>query len=84
MAGGRHAAVALAVLAVSTLLNAWYFLGTAAELFIPRRDGQPAQAARPGALAAAGLIGFMALNLILGLFARHILAALAAGLARFA
>ena len=83
-AGGKHAGVALAVLAISTLLNAWYFLGTATELFIPRRDGQQGQAVRLGALAAAGLIGFIALNLILGFFAKDILAALADGLARFA
>ena len=42
------------------------------------------QAVRLGALAAAGLIGFIALNLILGFFAKDILAALADGLARFA
>ena len=83
-AGGRHTAVALTVLAISTLLNAQYFLGTATELFIPRRDGQQGQAVRIGALAAVGLIGFIALNLILGFFARDILAALADGLARFA
>lgn len=83
-AGGKHMVAALIVLAISTLLNAQYFLGTAVDLFTPRHDGKAVVRTRPQALTAAGIAGFIALNLVLGFFAKDILAALAAGLARFA
>lgn len=81
--GGRHMVVALVALAISTLLNASYFLGTAVQLFIPQR-GQQAVPMRIGSLTAAGLIGFVALNLLLGLAPGGLLAALTSGLAQFA
>lgn len=86
--GGRHAAIALACLAVSTLLNAMYFLSTVLDLFTPRRDASGAKAAsawvKPNGLVTLSLAGFMALNLLMGFFAQGILTAIAQGLARFA
>ncbi|MDO5377475.1 MAG: proton-conducting transporter membrane subunit [Clostridia bacterium] len=81
--GGRHMIVALVVLAISTVLNASYFLGTAVQLFIPQR-GEQAAGTRFGSLTAISLIGFIALNLLLGLAPGGILAALTSGLAQFA
>lgn len=80
--GGRHMAITLAVLAVSTLLNAAYFLGSAAELFIP--DGTDAPRAKTPALTGACLVAFIAANALLGLSAGGVMGVLEAGLSRFA
>lgn len=81
--GGKHMILALVALAVSTLLNARYFLGTAMELFIPER-GRELPPARTGSLMAISLFGFIVLNLLLGLVPGGLLARLTFGLAQFA
>ena len=81
--GGRHALIALAALAISTVLNAQYFLGTAAKLYSPAQ-GEAGRARAPvSALATASLIGFIVANLALGLGAGSVLGVLAQGLAKF-
>ncbi len=86
--GGRHAAITLACLAVSTLLNAWYFLNTTLHLFTPVRDESGARVVQSRVpmrgMTALSLIGFIALNLILGLWCGDILDALFTGLHHFA
>lgn len=86
--GGRHAAITLACLAVSTLLNAWYFLKTTLHLFTPVRDETGARVKQERApmsrLTIISLVGFIALNLFMGLACGDILAALFQGLHHFA
>lgn len=82
--GGRHMGVALAALAISTLLNAKYFLGTAIELFIPEKGEAKPVRVKMNRVAAASLIGFIVLNLLLGFLSQDILAAIADGFAMFA
>ena len=81
----RLVTIALCALAISTLLNAYYFLGTTMQLYIPDHD-HPERNGRVkiNVYAAAGLIGFMALNLTLSFCAQGIFGALLDGLTRFA
>ena len=84
--GGRHMAIALAAVALSTILNAKYFLGTAMELFTPKKPGDRVlpPTVRKNGFTAIGLIGLIALNLFMGLASQPVLSALAQGLAKFA
>lgn len=81
--GGRHTLIALAALAVSTVLNAHYFLGTAASLFVPG-EGEAARTRVPvSTIALVSLVGFIAANLAMGLGAGSVLRVLAEGLTNF-
>ena len=84
--GGRHMGIVLGAVAISTLLNAVYFLGTAMTLFIPTKEGDVVlpPTVRKNPFTTVGLVGLMALNLAMGLFSQPLLSALAEGLARFA
>ena len=84
--GGRHMGIVLGAVAISTLLNAVYFLGTAMTLFIPTKEGDVVlpPTVRKNPFTTVGLVGLMALNLAMGLFSQPFLSALAEGLARFA
>ena len=84
--GGRHMGIVLAAVAVSTLLNAVYFLGTAVTLYIPLKEGETAlpPTVRKNKYTAVSVIGMIAMNLVMGIFSQPILTALAEGLARFA
>ena len=80
--GGRHMAIALAALAISTVLNTIYFLGTAASFYSPR-DGEKEVRAPLDAFACISLAGFVAVNLLLSFLSGNVLAVLADGLAKF-
>ena len=83
--GGRHMGIVLGAVAISTLLNAVYFLGTAMTLFIPTKEGDEVlpPTVRKNPFTTVGLIGLMALNLAMGLLSQPFLSALAEGLTRF-
>ena len=80
--GGRHMIIALTALALSTLLNAQYFLGTAASLYSPR-EGVKEERVPLGRREVISLAGFIAANLLMGLLSGNILAVLTDGLAKF-
>jgi len=84
--GGRHMAIALTAVAISTILNAKYFLGTAIDLFTPKKPGDRVlpPTVRKNGFTAIALIGLIALNLFMGLASQPVLSALAQGLAQFA
>ncbi len=84
--GGRHMAIILAAVAISTLLNAVYFLGTAVNLFTPTKEGDEVlrPTVRKNPFTAIALIGMIALNIAMGLLSQPFLSALAEGLAKFA
>ena len=80
--GGRHMVITLICLAVSTLLNLGYFMNTTVSFFV--RDEASYTVHTPARLTKFSLIGFIALNLILGLCAAPIYEILLTGLSRFA
>ena len=84
--GGRHMGLVLGAVAISTLLNAIYFLGTAVNLFTPTKEGDEVlpPTVRKNRYTVVGLVGLIALNLAMGFLSQPILAALAEGLTRFA
>jgi len=84
--GGRHMGLVLIAVAISTLLNAVYFLGTAVNLFTPTKEGDEVlrPTVRKNPFTSVGLIGLMALNLAMGLLSQPFLSALAEGLKNFA
>ncbi|MBQ7053199.1 MAG: sodium:proton antiporter [Clostridia bacterium] len=84
--GGRHMGLVLGTVAISTLLNAVYFLGTAVNLFTPTKEGDEVlpPTVRKNRYTVVGLIGLIALNLVMGVLSQPILTALAEGLTRFA
>ncbi|MBQ2834601.1 MAG: sodium:proton antiporter, partial [Clostridia bacterium] len=84
--GGRHMGLVLGAVAISTLLNAVYFLGTAVNLFTPTKEGDEVlpPTVRKNRYTVVGLIGLIALNLVMGVLSQPILTALAEGLTRFA
>ena len=84
--GGRHMAIVLAAVAISTTLNAKYFLGTAMELFTPKKPGDRVlpPTVRKNGFTAIALIGLIVLNLFMGLASQPVLSALTQGLMKFA
>ncbi len=84
--GGRHMGAVLIAVAISTLLNAVYFLGTAVNLFTPTKEGDEVlpPTVRKNPFTSVGLVGLIALNLAMGLLSQPFLTALAQGLACFA
>ena len=84
--GGRHMGLVLIAVAISTLLNAVYFLGTTVNLFTPTKEGDEVlkPTVRKNPFTAIALIGMIALNIAMGLLSQPFLSALAEGLAKFA
>ncbi|MBQ8618057.1 MAG: sodium:proton antiporter [Clostridia bacterium] len=84
--GGRHMGLVLVAVAISTLLNAVYFLGTAVNLFTPTKEGDEVfrPAVRKNPFTAIALVGMIALNIAMGLLSQPFLSALAQGLSNFA
>lgn len=84
--GGRHMGLVLIAVAISTLLNAVYFLGTAVNLFTPTKEGDEVlrPTVRKNPFTSVGLVGMIALNLAMGLLSQPFLSALAEGLKNFA
>ena len=84
--GGRHMGLVLVAVAISTLLNAVYFLGTAVNLFTPTKEYDEVlkPTVRKNPFTSVGLIGLIALNLAMGLLSQPFLSALAEGLKNFA
>ena len=84
--GGRHMGLVLVAVAISTLLNAIYFLGTTVNLFTPTKEGDEVlrPTVRKNPFTSVGLIGLIVLNLAMGLLSQPFLSALAEGLKNFA
>ena len=84
--GGRHMGLVLIAVAISTLLNAVYFLGTAVNLFTPTKEYDEVlkPTVRKNPFTSVALIGMIVLNLAMGLLSQPILSALTEGLKNFA
>ena len=76
----------LIVLAISTILNAVYFLRTAIRIYTPAAKEQPQYSPVPDGVPRtfiAVMIAFVALNLILGLFSPYFTSAIETGISMF-
>lgn len=82
-AGGMHMAITLVAMVISTLLNAQYFLLTIQNFFTPKEGETPVRV-HNSRTVTIGLVGFIALNLLMGVFGSQVLDIMVTGLARFA
>ncbi len=84
-AGDLRMMLTLIVLAISTFLNTVYFIKTVITLYRKPLDNvvYPVEKGRRGFCFNAALIGFAALNVVLGLFSQPLIQVITAGLATF-
>lgn len=84
MAEGGKLSVAMVALAISTILNAIYFIRALITIYTPKEDDDfDAASYRPPATMAVALLCFILLNLFLGTWSNSIEQAIAAGLGSF-
>ena len=76
-------AVAVVVLAVSTILNALYFIRAVISIYTPRNEHYRDEAFRPGTTFCVGMVCFMVINFALGLASHPIINAIEQGLKLF-
>ena len=81
--GGRRCILALAALAVSSLLNTMYFLRTVTTLYRSGKADAAPDKGGMGPLRKIALICFIGLNLFLGLFSSGLFDTIRAGLQHF-
>ena len=81
--GGARMWILLGALALSTLLNAFYFLHTVVGLYRKPREGFDPPLTKRSALTGGTLWACAVINLLLGIFAQPILRLLEQGLKIF-
>ena len=74
----------LLALAVSTLLNVLYLMKTVITLYRPAREGFQPAVEKPDRTAVCAMVGFVVLNVLLGVLSQPILTILLDGLHLFA
>ncbi|MEG0740971.1 MAG: proton-conducting transporter membrane subunit [Clostridia bacterium] len=82
--GGAHLWIMLIALAVSTLLNVFYFMRTIITLYRPAREGFVPPPLHPSKLSSLAMWGFVLLNLLVGILAEPIFRVIISGLRMFA
>lgn len=76
-------AIALIILAISTILNALYFIRAVISIYTPRNEKYYDAAFRPSITFCAGLICFILMNFALGLASNPLIKAIEQGLQMF-
>lgn len=76
-------AIALIILAISTILNALYFIRAVISIYTPRNEKYHDAAFRPGITFCAGMICFILINFALGLASNPLIKAIEQGLQMF-
>ena len=76
-------AVAVIALAVSTILNALYFVRAMISIYTPRNEHYRDAAFRPGTMFSIGMVCFIAINFLLGLASYPLINAIEQGLKMF-
>lgn len=74
----------LIALAISTILNAIYFMKTVVRIYTPVETNYPSVPLRAHKIFAAAMVCFIALNVFLGLFSDMVVRLIEAGLGMFA
>ncbi|MCH5272196.1 MAG: sodium:proton antiporter [Lachnospiraceae bacterium] len=75
--------VALIVLAISTILNALYFIRAVISIYTPRNEKYRDAAFKPGVTFCAGMVCFILINFALGLASNPLIKAIELGLRMF-
>ncbi|MDD5901023.1 MAG: proton-conducting transporter membrane subunit [Lachnospiraceae bacterium] len=75
--------VAVIILAVSTILNALYFVRAVISIYTPRNEHYRDASFRPGVTFSIGMVCFIAINFILGLASHPLIVAIEQGLRMF-
>ena len=75
--------VAVVVLAISTILNALYFIRAVISIYTPRNEHYRDMTFRPGMTFSIGLVCFIVINFVLGLASYPIINAIEQGLKMF-
>lgn len=75
--------VAVIVLAVSTILNALYFIRAVISIYTPRNEHYRNPEFRPGKIFCIGMVCFIVINFVLGLASHTIINAIEQGLHMF-
>ena len=70
-------------LAISTILNAVYFLRAVVVIYMPKQNMKVAEGYRPSAMMVAAIVFFILLNLGLGTMSNWLEMAIRQGLAMF-
>lgn len=76
-------AIAMVTLAISTILNAVYFIRATISIYTPRNEQYRIAGYRPAATMVISLVCFIILNLVLGIFSNPIANAIQMGLEMF-
>ncbi len=76
-------AVAVIVLAISTILNALYFIRAVISIYTPRNEHYREAGFRPGTTFCVGMVCFIVINFVLGLASFPIINAIEQGLHMF-
>ena len=82
--GGIHMWIMLLALALSTLLNVLYLMKTVITLYRPAREGMEYTVEKPDAAGICAMVGFVVLNVLLGVLSQPILTVIRTGLQLFA
>ena len=83
-ASERKMAIAMIVLAISTILNAVYFIRAVISIYTPINQHLAVPGYRPATTMTFALLLFILLNFILGIFSNPIVNAIETGLSMFA
>ncbi len=76
-------AIALIILAISTVLNALYFIRAVISIYTPRNEKYQDSTFRPGITFCAGMVCFIFINFALGLASNPLIKAIEQGLRMF-
>jgi len=75
--------IAVVVLAISTILNALYFIRAVISIYTPRNEHYRDASFRPGKIFCVGMGCFIGINFILGLASYPLIIAIEQGLRMF-
>ncbi len=81
--GNTKMEIAMVTLAISTILNAIYFIRAVISIYTPRNEQYADKNYRPAVTMVTSILLFIILNLILGIFSKPIADAIISGLAMF-
>ena len=77
-------AIGMVILAISTILNAVYFIRAVISIYTPRNEHFIVPGYKPAVTFSVAMVFFIVLNFVLGIFSNPIMDAIEVGLKMFA